>query len=216
VPSHLKWSSGPGGCAHCPTAYVQNCSPGCAVGAGSGLRIGGARIGTRQHHDLFRAQPMSRLARLRHRRPPYLFDLDHASQIWPGHARKSGRLPPMYRVAREQFCTHNRRSTGPCSPEISQNKTRRDWRGVLRVLASQQRPPRRPANGHQRLFSKTDPTSISGLSTVQPIAGPSPPEPSEIFSSARNNLMPLPSVVQRDWPTIYLGRVLRPRVERTR
>src|SRR5580704_16009844 len=44
--------------------------------------------------------------------PPYLFDLDHASQIWPGRARKSGRLPPMCRVAREQFCTDNRRSTG--------------------------------------------------------------------------------------------------------
>jgi hypothetical protein len=60
------------------------------------------------------------------------------------------------------------------------------------------------ANGHQRQFSTTDPTSISGL---QPTAGPSPPEPSEIFSGARNNL-PLVSA-QRDWPTIYLGRVLR-------
>jgi hypothetical protein len=72
------------------------------------------------------------------------------------------------------------------------------------------------ANGHQRLFSTTDPTSISGMSTVQPMAGPSPPEPSEIFSGVRNNLMPLASVAQRDWPTIYLERVLRPRVERAR
>ena len=72
------------------------------------------------------------------------------------------------------------------------------------------------ANGHQRQFSTTDPTSISGLPTVQPIAGSSPPEPLEIFSGARNNLMPLASMAQRDWPTIYLGRVLRPRVERTR
>jgi hypothetical protein len=40
------------------------------------------------------------------------------------------------------------------------------------------------ANGHQRQFSTTDPTSISGLPAVQPIAGPSPPE---IFSDARNN-----------------------------
>jgi hypothetical protein len=72
------------------------------------------------------------------------------------------------------------------------------------------------ANGHQRQFSTTDPTSIGGLPTVQPIAGSSPPEPLEIFSGARNNLMPLASVAQRDWPTIYLGRVLRPRVERTR
>jgi hypothetical protein len=36
-----------------------------------------------------------------------------------------------------------------------------------------------------------------------------PPAPSEIFSGACNNLMPLASVAQRDWPTIYLGRVLR-------
>jgi hypothetical protein len=63
----------------------------------------------------------------------------------------------------------------------------------------------RCANGHQRQFSTTDPTSISGL---QPVAGPSPREPSEIFSGARNNL-PLVSVAQKDWPTIYLGRVLR-------
>ena len=65
------------------------------------------------------------------------------------------------------------------------------------------------ANGHQRQFSTTDPTSISGQPTVQPKAGPSPPEPSEIFNGARNNLIPLASVAQRDWPTIYLGRVLR-------
>jgi hypothetical protein len=65
------------------------------------------------------------------------------------------------------------------------------------------------ANGHQRQFSTTDTTSISRLPTVQPIAGPLPPDRSEIFSGARNNLMPLASVAQRDWPTIYLGRVLR-------
>jgi hypothetical protein len=65
------------------------------------------------------------------------------------------------------------------------------------------------ANGHRRQFSTTDPTSISGQPTMQLIAGPSPPEPSEIFSGARNNLKPLASVAQRDWPAIYLGRVLR-------
>jgi hypothetical protein len=65
------------------------------------------------------------------------------------------------------------------------------------------------ANGHQRQFRTTDPTSVSGLPTVQTIAGSSPPEPSEIFSGARNNLLPLVSVAQRDWPAIYLGRVLR-------
>jgi hypothetical protein len=61
------------------------------------------------------------------------------------------------------------------------------------------------ANGHQRQFSTTDPTSISAP-TVQSIAGPPPPEPSKmIFSGARNNLKPFVSVAQRDWPTIYLG-----------
>jgi hypothetical protein len=45
------------------------------------------------------------------------------------------------------------------------------------------------ANGHQRQFSAIDPTSITGLPTVRPIAGPSPPGPLEIFSGARNNLM---------------------------
>jgi hypothetical protein len=43
------------------------------------------------------------------------------------------------------------------------------------------------ANGHQRQFSTTDPTSISGLPTTdsRTIAT----EPSEIFSGAWNNLM---------------------------
>jgi hypothetical protein len=30
-----------------------------------------------------------------------------------------------------------------------------------------------------------------------------------IFSGARHNLKPVVSVALRDWPTIYLGRVLR-------
>jgi hypothetical protein len=68
----------------------------------------------------------------------------------------------------------------------------------------------RCTNGHRRQFSTTDPTSISGQPTMQPIAGPLPPEPSKmIFCGARNNLKPLVSAAQRDWPTIYLGRVLR-------
>jgi hypothetical protein len=69
------------------------------------------------------------------------------------------------------------------------------------------------ANGHRRQFSTTDPTSIGGLPKMQPIAGPLPPEPSEIFCSSRNNVLPVASVAQRDWQrnwsTIYLGRVLR-------
>jgi hypothetical protein len=64
-------------------------------------------------------------------------------------------------------------------------------------------------NGHRRQFSTTDPTSICALPTVQPKAGPSPRGPSEIFGGARNNLVPLSSVVQNDWPTTYLSRVLR-------
>jgi hypothetical protein len=46
------------------------------------------------------------------------------------------------------------------------------------------------ANGHRRSFSTTDPTAISGP------------------GGARNNLR-LVFVAGRDWPTIYLGRVLR-------
>jgi hypothetical protein len=61
------------------------------------------------------------------------------------------------------------------------------------------------SNGHQRQFSTTDPTSIGGLPTVQPIAGPSPPEPSEIFSGARNNVMPLVSVAQETGPQFIWG-----------
>src|ERR1700734_3875838 len=64
-------------------------------------------------------------------------------------------------------------------------------------------------NGHRRQFSTTNPTSIGALPTVQPKAGPSPRGPSEIFGGARNNLVPLSSVVQNDWPTTYLSRVLR-------
>jgi hypothetical protein len=65
------------------------------------------------------------------------------------------------------------------------------------------------ANGHRRQFSTTALTSICALPTAQPKAGPSPWGPSEIFSGARNNLVPLSSAVQNDWPTIYLARVLR-------
>jgi hypothetical protein len=66
------------------------------------------------------------------------------------------------------------------------------------------------ANGHQRKISTADPTSISGTPTVQPIAGPAPPEPWQIFSAVRNTSLPLSTVAQRDWPAIYLRRVLRP------
>jgi hypothetical protein len=66
------------------------------------------------------------------------------------------------------------------------------------------------ANGHQRKISTTDPTSIKGTPTVQPIAGPAPPEPSEIFSAVHNASLPLSTGAQRDWPAIYLRRVLRP------
>jgi hypothetical protein len=67
------------------------------------------------------------------------------------------------------------------------------------------------ANGHQRKISTADPTSISGTPTVQPIAGPAPPEPRQIFSAARNTSLPLSTVAQRGWPAIYLRRVLQPR-----
>jgi hypothetical protein len=66
------------------------------------------------------------------------------------------------------------------------------------------------ANGHQRKISTADPTSIRGTPTVQPIAGPAPPESWEIFSAVRNTSLPLSTVAQRDWPAIYLRRVLRP------
>jgi hypothetical protein len=64
-------------------------------------------------------------------------------------------------------------------------------------------------NGHQRKISTADLTSIRGTPTVQPIAGP--PEPSEIFNVVRNTSLPPSSVPQRDWPVIYLRRVLQPR-----
>jgi hypothetical protein len=66
------------------------------------------------------------------------------------------------------------------------------------------------ANGHQRKISTADPTSIRGTPTVQPIAGSAPPEPWEIFGALRNTSLPPSSVAQRDWPAIYLRRVLRP------
>jgi hypothetical protein len=66
------------------------------------------------------------------------------------------------------------------------------------------------ASGHQRKISTADPTSIRGTPTVQPIAGPAPPEPWEIFSAVRKTSLPLSTVAQRDWPAIYLRRVLRP------
>jgi hypothetical protein len=67
------------------------------------------------------------------------------------------------------------------------------------------------ANGHQRKICTADPTSSRGTPTVQPIAGPAPPEPWEIISAVRNTSLPLSTVGQRDWPAIYLRRVLQPR-----
>jgi hypothetical protein len=66
------------------------------------------------------------------------------------------------------------------------------------------------ANGHQLKISTADPTSIRGTPTVQPTAGPAPPEPWEIFSAVRKTSLPLSTVAHRDWPAIYLRRVLRP------
>jgi hypothetical protein len=66
------------------------------------------------------------------------------------------------------------------------------------------------ANGHQRKISTADPTSIGGTPTAQPIAGPAPPEPWEILSAVQNASLPLSTAAQRDWPAIYLRRVLRP------
>ena len=66
------------------------------------------------------------------------------------------------------------------------------------------------SNGHQHKISTADPASIKGTPTVQPKAGPAPPEPLEIFSAVRNTSLPLSTAAQRDWPAIYLRRVLRP------
>jgi hypothetical protein len=64
-------------------------------------------------------------------------------------------------------------------------------------------------DGHRRQFSTTDPASIGGLATTRD--GPAPARPSEIPNGVRNNILPLSTVVQREWPSIYLARVLRAR-----
>jgi hypothetical protein len=66
------------------------------------------------------------------------------------------------------------------------------------------------ANGHQRKISTTDPTSIRGTPTAQPITGPAPPERRKIFSAVQDTSLPLSTGARRDWPAIYLRRVLRP------
>jgi hypothetical protein len=67
----------------------------------------------------------------------------------------------------------------------------------------------RCTNGHRRQFSTADPTSINGSATAQTLAGSTQPRPSESVSGVRNSFFP--TVGQRDWPAIYLQRVLRPR-----
>jgi hypothetical protein len=62
---------------------------------------------------------------------------------------------------------------------------------------------------HEILRADKRAASVVDLAIVRPVAGPVPPR------SVPKSDLPLPSVTQRDWPSIYLARVLRPSVGRT-
>jgi hypothetical protein len=67
-------------------------------------------------------------------------------------------------------------------------------------------------DGHHHEILRADKraASVIGLANVKPGVGPVPPR------SALTSDLPLSSVTQRDWPSIYLARVLRPVVGRAR
>ena len=74
------------------------------------------------------------------------------------------------------------------------------------------RTPFRCDDGHHHEILRADKraASVIGLANVKPGVGPVPPR------SALTSDLPLSSVTQRDWPSIYLARVLRPVVGRAR
>jgi hypothetical protein len=70
----------------------------------------------------------------------------------------------------------------------------------------------RCGDGHHHEILRADKraASVVGLALVKPGVEPLPPQ------CALTSDLPHPSVTQRDWPSIYLARVLRPIVERAR
>ena len=63
---------------------------------------------------------------------------------------------------------------------------------------------------HEILSADNEGEAVVGLTFVKPVAGAAPAQ------IVRESALPLFPATQRDWPSIYLARVLSPRLERAR